>query len=344
MAEKEELKEAAAFKAIVDQLTALNTTNQLMMNRLTALEGSKTEIVGEKVTQVQVQNTKEKSLSLTFGDSGCSPNSLRLFLDHFNIAKKQNMMKEVGGWNDAEFRANELRFQLRGEAALWISQENAMLRPWTRDDEELIAKLKDRFMGTQSIELNIIAFEELSQNDNESLAQYMTKCQHKGYDAFGGLNEPLGTQQRIVWKFLSGIRDADVRNAVIKEKWMKSATEAKQFEEVLMIAETARLNKTATAATGTGGVKANIAAVSKVKERRSGQYTSRTPHTSSDSNKSYSSSRSSGSTASGNSKIGINFKCHYCETFNHYGGWKMCKERELKDPDWTPGKPKKGFQ
>ena len=50
-----------------------------------------------------------------------------------------------------------------------------MLNQWTNNDKEIIKKLKDRYMGVLSLELNIVAFEEMAQGDNETLAQYMTR-------------------------------------------------------------------------------------------------------------------------------------------------------------------------
>ena len=325
-----------------------------LSGRLSALEEKAVDVKTEVSNQtggnggmtenvpVVVSSAKEKCLSLTFGEADCSPNNLRLFIEHFSIAKEQNIAKRVTGWGDGSFRANELRFQLRGDPALWLAQECAMLKDWTKDDDKIIAKLKERYMSTQSIELNIIAFEELSQNRDESLAQYMTRCQQKGFEAFGGMKEPLGTQQRIVWKFLYGIRDPDVRNAVIREKWMKSGTEAKGYDEVLKIAETAKMNKAATAATGPGDNRAvtKVAAFSRVKERRDkgGRHQS---SDSSESDRSTGRSSSSNSTAPGS---GVNFKCHYCNSTSHYGGWKACPKRAEENPRWTPSNTGKGFQ
>ena len=51
------------------------------------------------------------------------------------------------------------------------------------------------------------------------------------------MNEPRSTQLRIIWKFLSGIKDAGVRSEIIRQKWMKSESEAKSYEEVLKIAQ-----------------------------------------------------------------------------------------------------------
>ncbi len=335
----EQLKILAAGQALVGQLG----------DRLAALE-EKAEGPQVKVEQKEERGavtsninissgSREKSLTLTFGDNECSPSNLRLFIEHYMIAREQNLAKGVQCWNDVKFRARELRFQLRGEPSLWLAQECAMLRDWTSDDEEIIKKLKGRYMGTQSVELNIISFEELVQEEGESLAKYMTRCQVKGYEAFGQLNEPLGTTQRIVWKFLSGIKDLDVRKAVINAKWMKSEREALSYDEVLKIAETERMNKEAASATGPHGSKGKVASV---RERRNH---SRTPHTSSESNHSSGSNRSVRSSSSETSKPTHlpNFKCHYCKTTSHFGGWKACRKRETENPDWTPASAK-GFQ
>ena len=345
MASKEDIDK------IMKQLQVLMAGQDAVNNlgdRLTALEerasGSGIEVKQEHKEQTPgtvtsninvSSSSREKALTLTFGDSDCSPSNLRLFIEHYGIAREQNLAKEVQCWNDAKFRARELRFQLRGEPSLWLAQECAMLREWTNDDQEIIRKLKDRYMGTQSVELNIISFEELAQEEGESLAKYMTRCQVKGYEAFGQLNEPLGTTQRIVWKFLAGIKDVDVRKAVINAKWMKSDKEALTFDEVLKIAETERMNKEAASKTAPHESKGQ-GKVASVKDRRS--YNARTPHSSSESGHSSGSSRSIRSSSSDTSKPPHppNFKCHYCNTTSHFGGWRACKKRLTEDPTWTP--------
>ena len=341
---------------------AMKAGQEALENRITAME-EKPPVVGvgvkpEPVTDINNQtgtvsasglcqimgNAKEKSLQLTFGgDSECSPTDLRLFLDHYTLAKSQNVKRNVTGWNDAEFCANELRYQLRGEPALWLSQEDSMLSPWVKDDIEVMRRLKERFMGTQSTELNIIAFEELKQNQTESLSQYMTRCQGLGQQAFGDLNEPRSTQQRIVWKFLSGLKDAEVRNAVIREKWMKSSSEAKPYEEILKIAETTKMTRIATTATGRGN-SGTVGAVSdgyrgKVGAKRKGSNESSSNRSSTGSE----SNRSSTGSSTGSSRGSVgndyeNFKCHYCNETTHYGGWKGCPKRKTEDPTWTPQK------
>ena len=73
------------------------------------------------------------------------------------------------------------------------------------------------------------------------------------------MNEPRGTlKQRIVWKFLSGIRDPGVRSEVIRHKWMKSRTEAKSYEDVLKLAEQAKLDRLATGSGGTSKTTAKL--------------------------------------------------------------------------------------
>ena len=359
------------LEKILAKLERMEVSQQEVGNRLVILEerGPGSELQEEK-PEVKpadiVMNTdstnyahnhgREKRVIMTFGDEDTSPTSLILFLDHYEIARQQNLAKHVPGWGCANFRANELRYQMRGEVAMWISQESAMLNAeWTKDDEEIIKRLKTRFMGTQCIELNIMSFEDLRQDESESLASYMTRCQRRGMEAFGEM-DPASTQQRIVWKFLSGIRDQNVRSQVIKEKWMASNREAKNYQEVLKIAETARMHHMATNATAPGGSqpKAKVAAMtrSRVKDRREGSR-----HNSSESAKSSYSNSSSNSISSGGTSSSSgsmpNFRCHYCNTTEHFGGWKFCKKRQDSEPNWTPGKgagaggavkKKKGFQ
>ena len=342
---------------IKERLQKLESEEQTieMEGRIGKLEAEKAQLQpgkeqqdGSGTAQVVVHSSaKEKSLSLTFGEDE-STMALRLFIEHYTLAKSQNMRKNVQGWQDADFRANELRFQLRGRVAAWILQESAMQSPWVKNDDEIIEKLKERYLGTQSIELNIISFEELRQQDGESLAEYMTRCQEKGYQAFADFGQN-GVQQRVVWKFLSGIRDGDVRSEVIKAKWMTSTSQSKSFAEVLKIAETAKLAKVATVATGGNRVSESgkIGAAARVEERRNAgkgynrQHGGRSPHTSSESATSFGSRGSATSSNKSKSSTdsdtpGTNFLCHYCKERSHYGGWKLCERRRKENPNWKP--------
>ena len=356
--------EEATLQAIMEKLDAMQMQNTSMADRLLKLEDSgagderggsssgknppadleSVQHQGRNDTQVILHGSaREKALSLTFGEDE-SPMALRLFLEHYSLARDQNLRRGIDGWAEKPFRARELRYQLRGKVAAWVAQESAMLQPWVEDDEEIIKRLNQRYMGTQSIELNIIAFEELQQNEGESLADYMTRCQDKGYQAFADF-DPRGIQQRIVWKFLSGIRDATIRQEVIREKWMETSSDAKPFADVLKIAETARMLRAATAATGKGRSNQPVignAAVSRVDERRKGyggknRDRGRTPHSSNESSSNSSSKNSSRSDLSNTIKEdGGNFLCHYCKERSHFGGWKNCEKRRKENPTWTP--------
>ena len=315
---------------IQTQLRQLLEQNSAVSSRLEALEEEKLGDRGRELLNIHA-TAREKSLTLTFGETkdgreDISPTSLRLFLDHYDLTTAQNLRKGVKDWEDKEFRARELRLQLRGKPAEWLAHEQSMSQVWIRNDEEIKQKLIERYMGTQSIELNIIRFEELSQNESEGLSEYMTRCQRYGSEAFGSM-DPTSTQQRIVWKFLNGIRDSEVRGAVIKEKWMKTDREAKSYEEVLKIAETAKMSKIATVATGgkTAADKLPKVAAAKVpvKKHQTRSNGARNKQSSSDSGRSSDSST-------------YFKKCHYCQTTGHWGGWKLCEKRKKEDPDWTP--------
>ena len=368
------------LKAIQQQLMDLASTKKEVLTRLDTLEDG--QAVDDEATKGDIEkgakfagrepplrdpfessrmfSGREKALSLTFGDAGdCSPKSLKLFVDHYELASAQNAGRKIDGWENAEFRARELRLQLRGEPALWIAHESAMSAEWTKSDEKIIGMLRQRYLQTQSLELSIVMFEELRQEENESLASYMTRCQEKGMEAFVELDEPRSTQQRIVWKFLSGIKDPSIRSEVIKQKWMKNPYETKPYGEILLIAEQAKLDKLAAVATGKGleGHKDHFkAAASRVGDRRRSMPKGRTPNHSGESSTgstpapSPKSGRSSlGST--GSSESGIlspvgsdsgNFLCHYCKTRSHFGGWKLCPKRSSENPSWKP--QSQGFQ
>lgn len=141
---------------------------------------------------------------------------------------------------------------------------------------------------------------------------------------------------------------------------MKSSTEAKPFDEILKIAETAKMARIATTATGRGnGGSATVAAMAdsgyrgKVGQRRK-EYnetgSNRSSTGSESSRSSTGSGRSSGGGSTGGSTSGSrsstgneNFKCYFCNEKSHYGGWKSCPKKMKEDPDWTPQKSGRDF-
>ena len=103
---------AESSEALTQRLEALESREPAAMIETGERERSPLERTEVRVTT----SSKEKSLTLTFGEGECSSQNLRLwlFLEHFELAKKRNVRKGVDGWDDNEFRAAELRFQLRG--------------------------------------------------------------------------------------------------------------------------------------------------------------------------------------------------------------------------------------
>ena len=148
------------IKQIMDELSAMRSGQEELDIRVVAIEEKpdvnpklqrrrqrtlatmemKTRVISN--CQIIQGNAREKSLRLTFGGGGRSPTALRLFMDHYNLAKSQNMKGNVAGWGDVESRANELRYQLRGEPALLLSQEDSMLSSWMMDDVDCGRYLK----------------------------------------------------------------------------------------------------------------------------------------------------------------------------------------------------------
>ena len=258
--------------------------------------------VSSEISKIVAKASREKQLTKKFGSDTSGP-ALVEFLDHYTLCVEMNKAREVTGWDEPEYRAKELRFQLEGEAAVYVRQEETMLETWVNDDNEIIKRLKDRWLNRDCIELDIIEFEEARQGDGESLAQYMQRVKGLGQKAFGEF-DPAGMQQRIIWRFLDGVRDRDVRSEIIRARWMADRKTPKPYDEILKIAEGAKHLKVAAGATGAyGSSQAKISAVQ-------GQQP-------------YRRRKNSGP------------ECFYCKE-RHHGGWRTCDRRNRENPSWTP--------
>lgn len=55
---------------------------------------------------------------------------------------EMNITRKIPGWEDPEYRAKELRFQLQGEAAVYVRQEETMLSDWVKNDDMIIIETK----------------------------------------------------------------------------------------------------------------------------------------------------------------------------------------------------------
>ena len=273
---------------------------------------------------------REMGLSMTFGED-TSPSSLDRFLTHWNLVDEINRTRGVRTWTTGAYRACILRMALRGPAADWISQESAMLSPWVKDDQEIIAKLKGRYIKNTAIELHIIAFEQSSQKDGETIAEYMVRLQKLIENAYCK-HPPHIKQMRVVWQFLNGLKDRDVREVLIREKWMEDGENAKSYEEILKIAEGTLNTKIASRATG----RSTHGAVGAAQETGNmipvkGGSTRRDSRRGDE-------QQQQGTRPS--------WECYYCKRL-HEGGWFRCEKRRAENPKWRPGdktNSKKDFQ
>jgi len=273
---------------------------------------------------------RELSLSMTFGED-TSPSSLERFLTHWELVDQINRARQVRTWKKDDYRACILRMALRGSAADWISQESTMLSPWVKSDNEIIAKLKVRYIGNTAIELHIIAFEQSSQKDGETLGEYMVRLQKLIENAYGK-HPPYIKQMRVVWQFLNGLRDRDVREVLIKEKWMEDGENAKSYDEILKIAEGTLSTKIASRATGKSGqgAAAAVQEIGTVAPFKGGSARKETPN-----------SNSRDRQQSTKQKI----DCYYCGSTHEGYGWYKCSKRRAENPKWRPGDtPSKDFQ
>ena len=280
---------------------------------------------------------KEQNLSLTFGDIDTSPSSLERFISHYELVDEINRERNIRAWAKPSYRALMVRMAMRGPVADYLDQESKLLSPWVKDDQEIIARLRARYIKNSAVELHIISFETALQGDGEPLAEYMVRLQKLAHNAYTEYPEWI-KQNRVVWQFLNGAKDRDVREAIIKEGWMINNKEAKNYEKVLKMAEQVVNTKKAAKATGrVGQTVGNINAVtdSGPQRKRSnpfrGNHGTKLPNT--------------GSGRGTSSSAGqVNWFCYCCKSTTHSGGWKDCPKFKTDFPNWKPGDPNPVFQ
>ena len=298
----------------------------------------------------------EVKIARTFGED-TSPKALNAFLSHFKLVKDQNNKRGVVLWEDESYRAGALRLVLTDEVAEFVDTEDSMGSSWVNDDAMIVQRLKERYLKAECIELNILAFEEAKQLDGESLAAFMTRLQSLVKNAFPSNPEPI-MRQRVVWRFLTGVRDADIKKGLISSKWMASQDEPKPYSEILKAAESILMTKVASQSLAGRGNQRQFAAVAGVsgghEDRRSakeqsvsrGQEDRRAAKEQSALRPTGSKRKANVAAASGHGEAGRQnssnkqgkgyvMKCYYCREF-HEGGWRSCDRMKKNEPNWKP--------
>ncbi|XP_043196793.1 uncharacterized protein LOC122367597 isoform X3 [Amphibalanus amphitrite] len=202
----------------------------------------------DAVVAVRGGESRSVALSRTFGEE-TSPSAWRSFKDHYLLVKEANIARGVALWQDPAYRSVELRLCLVGAPAEFLREEAAQGSPWVKDDEGILNRLERRYVTTEAIEVRILRFEEANQGQGESLADFLTRLQRLAGDAFASESSDI-KRKRVVWRFLDGLVDRDIRERLIHERWMKDEANAKEYDEIIKIAETARAAKQAASLTG----------------------------------------------------------------------------------------------
>lgn len=291
---------------------------------------------------------QEVPLSLTFGDD-TSPAAFRSFHTHYNLVKEANIMRGVTVWTKPDYRAVVLRLQLRGSTAAYVEQQVQLDAEWGRNDTNILDCLSSRFITAEAIEIRILHFEEAAQSPGEGLSDFMTRLQQLAAQAFA--KEPSDiVRKRVIWRFLDGIRDKEVRLHIIQEKWMENDESAKSYSAVLKIAEAALSAKNATSATGQAkSATVNVEVAQATVERNDEapvminrgapgqvaavrQSTPSTPTPAVSSRGKY--------TQQGPNRV---VECYYCSK-THAGGWRACYRRLRENPSWRPRTTRQDFQ
>ena len=180
---------------------------------------------------------KEEQLEIQFGQDGdYSAISLRRFIARYKAIKKINMATKLTGWDKPEYRADKIKLAFQEDVFDYVNFESSMSQPWTKDDELIINKLKDRYMSIQAVELSILQFEQRSQGANESLGDFLSQLRHLVGDAYDG-DDQAELDRKVAWKFASGVYNDTVRIKLMETGWMLNRKEAKPLEDLLKIAQ-----------------------------------------------------------------------------------------------------------
>ena len=225
------------------------------------------------------------------------------------------------------------------------------------NDAEILDRLKSRYVTTGAIEVRILKFEKAYQGQEESLAEFLTRLQRLAGDAFASESADI-RRKRVVWRFLDGLIDRDIRERLIRERWMKDESTAKEYDDILKIAEVARTSKQTAALTGGSPQAAGACAAAQraaaaappphpatrwqrgpgqLRAAGSGQpgQPGRPPAArSGQSPGSHSRSRVTGGRVDRAAAVG---RCYYCG-IPHQGGWYRCRRRLSEDPSWSPSR------
>lgn len=281
-----------------------------------------------------VAKGREQQITLTFGEVDTSPGSLERFISHYDLVDEINRERGARVWTKPSYRALMLRMALRGPAADYLEQEARMLSPWVKDDRGIIEQLRARYVQNAAVELHIIAFETASQGEGEPLGEYMVRLQRLIENAY--TEYPAFIKQgRVVWQFLNGARDKDVREALIREGWMHDNKATKSYETILKIAEGVVNTKKASRATGRVNSSGNTAPVGNI---NSSQAQIETKSNYDNPGRGGRKTSFSGSNRGGRGTP-RNWYCYCCKTTDHSGGWKQCPKFQREHPKWKQGDP-----
>lgn len=301
-----------------------------------------------KLEEEAEYKAREQTITLTFGDTDTNPSSLERFISHYELVDEINRERGIRVWLKASYRALMLRMALRGAAADYLEQESKLQSSWVKDDSLIIERLRARYIKNSAVELHIIAFETALQGEGEPLAEYMVRLQRLAHNAYTEYPEWIN-QNRIVWQFLNGARDRDVREALIKEGWMVDNKTAKGYEEVLKIAEQVVNTKKAARATGRGNAPSGGGSLNSVSSTSSSMSSGSSGL---GKKRSYPFPRGNKTPYGGGNRNGSggrsggmgNFFCYCCKTTDHAGGWKRCPKFRAEFPNWKHGDPLPNFQ
>ena len=192
----------------------------------------------------------------------------------------------------------------------------------------MLAKLQDKFINVQAVEMNILHFEQSFQEPKETLGEYMSRLRRAVSEAYNG-DSQQELDRKDTWRFVSGMAEKRIRDKLLESGWMLNRQQAKPLDELEKIAEYTKRSEDASRAMSKNVGPGNISAFEGEEgmisafNRRGSNPRSKTPSLESKGSNSSQGSRQS----SGSDLPSDNLQCYYCKQ-SHRGGWFYCAKRK----------------
>ena len=271
----------------------------------------------------------ETKLRATFG-SKVTPDEFEKFEAAWTVAQRANTSEtnKPVRWSTPEGRANMLLAQLTDSVLVWAIRQPAEIQA---DDKELLKALREKHAKVKSQEAYQQDWANISQQPGEKFDDYYNRLEVAYDNAYRApeFRESKVKSRLLAEKFHDSIRDLRARESILDKGILDDTGKLKDSGVIIAIAKRA---------TEVGDLLKSSPTVARVTPPDQAELESMV------NNAVVAALQRRGAQPSNQARRGNNpnkyWRCHYCNTTNHPGGWKACPDRQKYNPSWLPRRPK----